>query len=107
MGVCVHNITLDGPPLPRNTVMNLDTGFVWVCIRREKRQQVEDDGKTASYDWYIQGIASDEETAIDMCRDEMYFIGPLPFNAALPHKAQEWVGAYYPLRKKTPDNACE
>lgn len=70
--------------------LNLANNWVWVCVRR--------DGTKTPADWHIQGIAADENIAIQMCADETYMIGPLPLNAALPHDLVEWVGAYFPLK---------
>lgn len=73
--------------------MTLDNEWVWVVIRRE-----ENEGRPA--DWHLQGIAADEELAVEMCADETYMIGPLPINTALPHDRIEWVGCYFPLRHR-------
>lgn len=50
--------------------------------------------------YHIQGVATTEEIAISMCRDETYLIGPLPVNAALAHARAEWPGLYFPLKDK-------
>ena len=47
--------------------------------------------------WQLQGIAVNKSDAVQMCRDATYFIGPVPFNSALPHEQAEWAGCYYPL----------
>ena len=73
--------------------MTRANGFVWVIGRRQPK-------KTGPADWHIQGIADNEETAVAMCLDKNYWIGPLPINTALPHKRIEWVGSYFPLRDK-------
>jgi hypothetical protein len=49
---------------------------------------------------HLQGIASDRKTAVAMCRDETYFIGPIPINVSLPEDRVEWPAIEYPLRKK-------
>lgn len=72
--------------------LNLSTDWVWVVIRRDPAK--------APADWHIQGVASDEEIAKQMCLDDSYIIGPLPLNIALPHDRVEWVGSYFPLREK-------
>lgn len=74
--------------------LNLENGFVWVAIRR---QEVEGDGPSQ---WHIQGIFGQEDIAVSCCIDETYFVGPLPFNACLPHELIEWVGAYFPIKKQ-------
>ena len=54
--------------------------------------------------YHIQGLAAgadsreSEQIAISMCRDETYFIGPLPVNLAFPHERCEWPGMYFPLK---------
>lgn len=69
---------------------NLDTGFIWVVIRRQPI-----DGAPA--DWHIQALATHEHLAIAMCYDKTYMIGPLPLNSSLPHETIEWLGSYFPL----------
>lgn len=69
-------------------------GFIWVVGRREPTSD-----PLIKADWHIQGIATHENVAIEMCADENYFIGPLPLNTALPHDTIEWVGLYFPLRE--------
>ncbi len=72
-------------------------GFVWLVGRR-----IGDfDETTGQYprEWHIQGVAGTEKLAIAMCRDETYFIGPLPLNALLPHDRIEWTDCYFPLKR--------
>ena len=90
MGVCVQMITGDGPKA-NISKMDRETGYVWIVTRIEPREGLPSR-------WYIQGVADDEQIALEMCVDETYFIGPLPLNTALPHKRIEWVGAYFPLK---------
>lgn len=47
--------------------------------------------------YHIQGIATSEEVAVEMCRDLGYFIGPIPVNLALPHERCEWPEMYFPI----------
>ncbi len=92
MGVCVQQMDLEAPGMTiQLNDANLAHGWVWVCVRR--------DPHTSPADWHIQGVAADEQIAIEMCDDENYMIGPLPLNASLPHDRIEWAGAYFPLRK--------
>lgn len=93
MGLSLQNLQGNGPRM-NGKDLNINTGFVWIVIRREPKP----DGPP---DVYIQGIADDEEEAIGMCRDETYFIGPLPKNRRLKHDRQNWVGSYFPLKKNT------
>jgi hypothetical protein len=71
---------------------NLDSGFIWVIGRRQPK-----DDPNVKADWHLQGIATTESIAVEMCLDETYFIGPLPLDLALPHKTVQWVGLYFPL----------
>lgn len=75
--------------------LNLINNWVWVVVRIE--QELNKDGV---HDWHLQGIAADESLAIAMCLDETYLIGPLPFNTALKHDKIEWVGSYFPHKRK-------
>lgn len=47
--------------------------------------------------WELQGIFPDEASAKAACRDDTYFITPLPWNVSLPHETIEVPRAYYPL----------
>ena len=48
--------------------------------------------------WEVQGIFPDEEAAASACRDETYFIVPLPWNVSLPHETMPVEPrAYFPL----------
>lgn len=90
MGVCFQNIS--GREIPLK--LDMEVVFIWICGRREDR------GDLPGH-WHLQGVSDDEETALAMCRDETYFIGPIPKNVALPHGNLEWVGCYFPLKKES------
>lgn len=92
MGVCFQQIKGDGPPMNSNEELNLASGWIWVVLRR--------DPVPTPADWHMQGFAADESLALEMCTDETYLIGPLPFNTALPHDRIEWAGSYYPHKRK-------
>lgn len=77
--------------MDKSSELNLANNWIWVVIRR-------DDNKSPA-DWHLQGIAADEELAIQMCVDETYMIGPLPLNTGLPEKRIEWMGSYFPHKK--------
>jgi hypothetical protein len=93
MGICIQRITGDGPKGEEGMIYNLENGYIWVIMRRDPNPKES----CKHHDYHIQGIATTEEVAVGGCRDENYFIGPLPVNTALPHKLIEWVGAYFPL----------
>lgn len=62
--------------------------MMWIVIRRDEHR--------VPADYHIQGLATSEQIAIEMCVDETYFIGPLPVNTSLPHSTIEWIGLYFP-----------
>jgi hypothetical protein len=96
------------PTGPNMTERNSTNGYMWVVLRREVKSQmkikvIKPDGQEGEWSvWHIQGIASDELTAIKMCVDENYMIGPLPVDNALPENRLDWAGAYFPLAKDDP-----
>lgn len=51
-----------------------------------------------SFAWDFCGIFETEEEAIEACKTEFHFIGPVIVGAKLPEERIEWSGAYYPLR---------
>ncbi len=92
MGIWLQDIKGNGPIAMESAEYILEEGFVWLVGRRDSNVPP---GEKANY--HIQGTASNEQMAIEMCLDETYFIGPLPINTALPHEVVEWVGLYFPL----------
>lgn len=72
--------------------LNLSTDWIWLVIRRDDTRDPPD--------WHLQGTAADESIAVEMCMDETYMIGPVPFNTALPHNKIEWLGCYFPHKRK-------
>jgi len=99
MGICVQDIDIMTGTSKGTEVMNYEElneahGWVWVVIRVDP--VIHEPKKW--HDWYIQGVASDRDVAETLCRDENYFIGPLPINTALPHDRTEWIGSYFPMR---------
>lgn len=72
-------------------------GLVWIVGRRAER------GEGMPGDWHIQGAFMNECDAAAICRDDTYFIAPLPINISLPHSRIEWLGLYFPLKQP----ACE
>lgn len=88
MGICVNSIEGDGEKMK----VPGDAEFIWVVFRRHDRGELPGQ-------WHLQGIADTETLALQMCRDETYFIGPLPKNVSLPHDTIEWVNSYFPLKE--------
>lgn len=88
MGYCVQRI-LD-KPMANKLKERIET-FIYVVGRRV-------DNDKYGGEWHIQGIASTPEIAESMCRDGLYFVGPLPLDISLPHDTVEWVGLYFPLK---------
>lgn len=95
MGLCCQTIIGDGPEMG-GMQKNIETGWVWVCMRRDPVSRKDEKG----HDWHIQGVASYEQLAIEMCLDEYHFIGPLPVDVALPYDLMEWPGSYFPYTKE-------
>jgi hypothetical protein len=48
--------------------------------------------------WQLQGVFSDRTNAIKACRDEDYFVGPVPLDRSLPHQTVKWPGCFYPIK---------
>src|SRR3990167_4528459 len=46
--------------------------------------------------WEFIGVFSDEQKAIDACKDEDYFIAPIKLNECAPDETTEFPDAYYP-----------
>lgn len=69
---------------------------VWLVVRREERPKARPNLSAA---YHFQGVATDEEKAVQLCRDHTYIIGPFPVNVALPESQTEWIGSYSPLDK--------
>lgn len=81
--------------MPWTDVRNMTD--IWVVIRRSGPEEIDSHDGLARY--MIQGLATTESIAVAMCRDETYYIGPMPVNYALPHERCEWPGLYCPLMK--------
>jgi len=73
----------------------MERGKVWLVGKGTAVTKIEDGGIE------IVGIFSSEEKAINACRDEMYWIGPLQMDEVAPEKSTAWTGAYYPKHKET------
>lgn len=96
MGLSIQDVGTTGSTMRKQTgnILNM----IWVVIRREPIEEMQ--VVPAYAEWHLQGLSFDEQEAIAMCRDEHYFIGPLPVGVALPHDKVEWVGAYFPLKSR-------
>lgn len=49
--------------------------------------------------WELQGIFDSEDMAVEECKDEFYFVGPVKLNKKYPESPIEWTGLYYPIVK--------
>jgi hypothetical protein len=47
--------------------------------------------------WEFQGIFETRNRAIEVCRNENYFIAPVSIGYVWPDELVEWIGAYYPF----------
>lgn len=47
--------------------------------------------------WEFQGIYDNEDKAVEECKDENYFVGPVKLNEKYPEKSVEWPGLYFPI----------
>ena len=75
---------------------------LWIVGRTNSAKEIaEHNGHT----WDLIGVCASEELAVDACKDESYYIGPIKLNEILPKEQLEWIGAYFPLgrSKKTKD----
>jgi len=52
--------------------------------------------------WQIIGVFSIKEKALEVCRTENHFIGPLTLDHDLGDNLVSWEGAYYPLIENDP-----
>lgn len=89
MGVCLQKISGDGPILDEMN-FNFENGFIWICGRRQPKD-------VGPADWYIQGVFTTKQMALDNCINEHYWIGALPLNTSLPHDRIEWPSSCFPL----------
>ena len=48
----------------------------------------------------IQGVFNTERRAIDACKTENHFVGPMRMNFEYSQETTEWADAYFPLRTK-------
>jgi hypothetical protein len=51
--------------------------------------------------WGFIGVFDSEEKAKEACKDELYFIGPIELNRALPGQIMQNPRAYYPLMEES------
>ena len=53
--------------------------------------------KTPEHYWVIQGVFSTAEAAVERCRDDSYFVGPMVLDNIGPDEVEDkWPGAHYP-----------
>ncbi len=104
MGIYINNIEVILQPRKtlNNTDMNLDVRdktVVYIVFRRESANAYHFQGVACAVENYTA-----EEVAIQMCRDETYFIFPCLLNVALPHSIVEAKGCYFPMRNNDTSN---
>ena len=92
MGLMLNEELIRGPEL--DIEMSIVTGFVWIVIRTDNDRNGE---------WHIQGVGTSEASAVSMCVNETYFIGPIPVDSPLPESLVQWVGSYFPHKKQNAD----
>jgi len=49
--------------------------------------------------WELVGVYTTEKLALDACKTNLHFIGPVILNESVHEKSVFWPGAYYPKRK--------
>jgi len=58
-------------------------------------------GKITHYPaWEFQGVYLFEQSAVDACKDETYFIGPVIVNEMITGGSLLWPETYHPLSRK-------
>ena len=77
-------------PCARGLIM--DSKILWVC--GEYAGQDPASGITA---WSMVGIFEKETRAVQCCKTENHFVGPLELNKQMPDEPIVWEGVYYPL----------
>ena len=49
--------------------------------------------------WLFTGVFDSVEEALEHCRAENYFIGPVNLNKPFPEGRNDWEGAFYPSER--------
>ena len=62
------------------------------------------EGGVSSDEWELSGIYTDESLAIDACRSDDYFIGPVSLNKPFPYERTIWYGSYYPKHEMSKED---
>jgi hypothetical protein len=75
--------------------MEISTGQTVFAVGRA----IGDQSGAYVKDWELQGVFASRDDALPACRDNTYFVMPLPFGVALPHETVI-VEADYPLAAK-------
>jgi len=55
-------------------------------------------GKIPNVVWEFMGIFSSKDIALEVCKDEYYFIAPVNLDTTVPEKTMEFPGIEWPLR---------
>jgi len=69
---------------------------LWVCGKYKGENKI-------GVMWDLQGIFSTKELAIKACRNDLYFIGPVILDEALPDETVDWPGSFYPSLEDDPN----
>lgn len=97
----------DAEPLAQTQLCaTLRTGdMIYVAGRIGQEDRICPHCGKAITGYYIQGIYTHVELAVENCLDETYFVGPLPLNVALPHDIIEWHGLIWPFQPVTENHS--
>lgn len=99
MGTPTYQIPPEIPAFDYNDIA--PDGIVWIVCRLEKKYDPE--RRRVVDRIQLQGVGLDKETAVRMCRDGSYFIGPVPANVCLPERLIPWIGVEWPLADRRPE----
>lgn len=47
--------------------------------------------------WEFCGVFDTEKKAIEVCKTENYFVGPVDLNFVVPEPSVNWPNSYYPI----------
>ena len=82
----------------------MDKEIVWVAGQLAEDPSAQEFNPDA---WELVGVYTEEELAVDACRTENYFIGPVSLNDTFPPEKTRWVGSYYPKHEMSKEDQLE